>query len=276
MGIRRPPRCCDKRLLCSQPPPSTPLPFREWLWLCLDLASLRHTWPHHPALSLLFPISFYTLNWGPYTMRAPHQCSCYMSRVVGESTRMSLRLSLATFFQLFLVLLHLQAQGKSPQRPIRPGDLSAGLWLSSLAASVIVEAGVEMRPPSAWTPELQEGTARCQPTIISQERYLGHFLLWGSGVVVLLLPYNLAYPDDMAFPVFVNFSVSQYCINFSHPVFSWSIQDMVCILFFPIFLPYYSSLFLLTWRRRWHPTPVLLPGKSYGRRSLVGCSPWGR
>ena len=31
----------------------------------------------------------------------------------------------------------------------------------------------------------------------------------------------------------------------------------------------------MTWRRRWHPTPVLLPGKSHGRRSLVGCSPWG-
>ena len=30
------------------------------------------------------------------------------------------------------------------------------------------------------------------------------------------------------------------------------------------------------WRRRWHPTPVLLPGKSHGQRSLVGCSPWGR
>ena len=29
-------------------------------------------------------------------------------------------------------------------------------------------------------------------------------------------------------------------------------------------------------RRQRHPTPVLLPGKSYGRRSLVGCSPWGR
>ena len=28
-------------------------------------------------------------------------------------------------------------------------------------------------------------------------------------------------------------------------------------------------------RRRWHPTPVLLPGKSQGRGSLVGCSPWG-
>ena len=29
-------------------------------------------------------------------------------------------------------------------------------------------------------------------------------------------------------------------------------------------------------RRQWHPTPVLLPGKSHGRRCLVGCSPWGR
>ena len=31
----------------------------------------------------------------------------------------------------------------------------------------------------------------------------------------------------------------------------------------------------LSWRRQWHPTPVLLPGKSHGQRSLVGCSPWG-
>ena len=29
-------------------------------------------------------------------------------------------------------------------------------------------------------------------------------------------------------------------------------------------------------RRQWHPIPVLLPGKSNGWRSLVGCSPWGR
>ena len=29
-------------------------------------------------------------------------------------------------------------------------------------------------------------------------------------------------------------------------------------------------------RRQWHPTPVLLPGKSHGQRSPVGCSPWGR
>ena len=39
------------------------------------------------------------------------------------------------------------------------------------------------------------------------------------------------------------------------------------------------SLFKLSitppWRRQWQPTPVLLPGKSHGRRSLVGCSTWG-
>ena len=31
---------------------------------------------------------------------------------------------------------------------------------------------------------------------------------------------------------------------------------------------------LVSRRRQWHPTPVLLPGKSHGWRSLVGCSPW--
>ena len=33
----------------------------------------------------------------------------------------------------------------------------------------------------------------------------------------------------------------------------------------------------MSWQRRqWQPTPVLLPGKSHGRRNLVGCSSWGR
>ena len=43
---------------------------------------------------------------------------------------------------------------------------------------------------------------------------------------------------------------------------------------------YYQYRFRYTlhpfWRRQWHPTLVLLPGKSHGRRSLGGCSPWGR
>ena len=32
----------------------------------------------------------------------------------------------------------------------------------------------------------------------------------------------------------------------------------------------------ILWRRKWQPTPVFLPGKFYGQRSLAGYSPWGR
>ena len=32
----------------------------------------------------------------------------------------------------------------------------------------------------------------------------------------------------------------------------------------------------ISWRRKWQPSPVLLPGKSHGRRNLVGYSSWGR
>ena len=42
------------------------------------------------------------------------------------------------------------------------------------------------------------------------------------------------------------------------------LQDKICLL-----------LQVFIGRRQWHPTPVLLPGKSHERRSLVGCSPWG-
>ena len=31
----------------------------------------------------------------------------------------------------------------------------------------------------------------------------------------------------------------------------------------------------IPWRRIWQPTPVFLPGESYGWRSLMGYSPWG-
>ena len=44
-----------------------------------------------------------------------------------------------------------------------------------------------------------------------------------------------------------------------------------CSAFFLSF--FFSSLLS---EKQWQPTPVLLPGKSHGRRSLVGCRPWGR
>ena len=41
-------------------------------------------------------------------------------------------------------------------------------------------------------------------------------------------------------------------------------------------MPFSREFLVQPGRRQWHPTAVLLPGKSHGRRSLVGCSPWGR
>ena len=51
-------------------------------------------------------------------------------------------------------------------------------------------------------------------------------------------------------------------------------RDLPWDPFFPLgkFLP----ISFLCWRRKWQPTPVFLPGKSHGRRDLVGYSPWGR
>ena len=40
----------------------------------------------------------------------------------------------------------------------------------------------------------------------------------------------------------------------------------------PEFNPWVRKIF---WRRKWQPTPVFLPGKSHGRRNLVGYSPRG-
>ena len=56
-------------------------------------------------------------------------------------------------------------------------------------------------------------------------------------------------------------------------VFLWK-WDFLCLLF--SFCLNHRFTCRQKWRRHGQPTPVLLPGKSHGRRSLVGCSPWGR
>ena len=62
-------------------------------------------------------------------------------------------------------------------------------------------------------------------------------------------------------------------INFPNKEF-YSFLDFFFKLHFPSGVLYKGYCVLLQ-RRQWQPTPVLLPGKSHGWRSLVGCSPWG-
>ena len=38
---------------------------------------------------------------------------------------------------------------------------------------------------------------------------------------------------------------------------------------------FHSWVGKIPWRRKWQPTPVLLPGKFHGQRSLASCCPWG-
>ena len=38
----------------------------------------------------------------------------------------------------------------------------------------------------------------------------------------------------------------------------------------------FKKLYTYSWRRKWQPTPVFLPGESQGLGSLVGCRLWGR
>ena len=49
-------------------------------------------------------------------------------------------------------------------------------------------------------------------------------------------------------------------------------KESACNAGRPRFDPWFGKI---PWRRKWQPTPVVLPGKSHGRRSLVGYSPWG-
>ena len=51
----------------------------------------------------------------------------------------------------------------------------------------------------------------------------------------------------------------------------WRFISYMNIIHVSVVLPYTQSR-----RRQWQPTPVLLLGKSHGRRSLVACSPWSR
>ena len=55
-----------------------------------------------------------------------------------------------------------------------------------------------------------------------------------------------------------------------HP---WWSDGKVCLQYWrPEFNPWVGKI---CWRRKWQPTPVFLPGKSHGWRSMVGYSPWG-
>jgi len=67
--------------------------------------------------------------------------------------------------------------------------------------------------------------------------------------------------ESWELPELVSSDFSSFCCSF--PASFWIGQI------------FYIIPFYFLWRRKWQPTPVFLPGKSHGQRSLVGYSPGG-
>ena len=72
------------------------------------------------------------------------------------------------------------------------------------------------------------------------------------------------------------FSYSEGCL-FTLLRISFAVQKLLGLIRSHLFTFVFISITLGggSWKRQWHPTSILLPGKSRGWRSLVGCSPWG-
>ena len=78
---------------------------------------------------------------------------------------------------------------------------------------------------------------------------------------VLYFPDHLHFNKCGNFRLFLELDYDNICIKTNECYLNWNIVI--------------NRSYLYIYRRRqWQPTPVLLPGKSHGRRSLVGCSPW--
>ena len=91
-----------------------------------------------------------------------------------------------------------------------------------------------------------------------------------SKILKIELPYN---PAVLLLAIYIKENKKTNSERSMHPdVPWWHSGYSVCLLCGRPWLdPWVGKL---PWRRKWQPTPVLLPGKFHGRRSLVGYSPW--
>ena len=67
-----------------------------------------------------------------------------------------------------------------------------------------------------------------------------------------------------------------FILEFTIVSFLFSIFFLVSDIIYSLYKISFRYNIAQIQRRQWQPTPVLVPGKSHGRRSLVGCSPWSR
>ena len=88
---------------------------------------------------------------------------------------------------------------------------------------------------------------------------------------ILLYPVPLIKPEEHIFSIV--FLCSWHILNLEEP---GGLQSMGSLRVGHDWATSLSLFTFMHWRRKWQLAPVFLPGESQGRRSLVGCSPWGR
>ena len=95
-----------------------------------------------------------------------------------------------------------------------------------------------------------------------------NILEWNTWIMLLVYIKLLRYWQTVSFPKWLHHFISPSVVHECSSSFTFlPMFGVVSFLKFSHFNRYVVIC---------HPTPTLLPGKSHGRRSLVGCSPWGR
>ena len=129
---------------------------------------------------------------------------------------------------------------------------------------------------SPWDHKESDSTERVKHTQVKQRTDKLRTLQskWRDFVAAKFLPF-VSWEDDCADKTIL-YSNNRKAWGFKgkrnlrNPM---ALPFLTAFLIVPQGLPWVGKM---PWRRKWHPTPVFLTGKSHGRRSLVGYSPQGR
>ena len=126
-------------------------------------------------------------------------------------------------------------------------------WVAFPFSMDLPNPGIEPRSPALQVDQL---SSKGSPPI---EEYVNYFQFFLQLSVIFFFPVKIS----LIFQILVI-----YCFIDFNCMVKW----------FKLIPSAKNNLLLLSviqQRRQWHPTPVLLPGKLHGWRSLVGCGPWG-
>ena len=118
--------------------------------------------------------------------------------------------------------------------------------------------------PIKCSKEYLQGRQEKEPDLICSQFFESSPPIW------ILLKFPIRWTKVLYFS-FLLFALNQVLSTLGLPMWL-SGKESTCQWRGPGFDPWVRKI---PWRSKWQPTPVFLPGKSRGQRSLAGYSPWG-